>query len=181
MKQNGAVLLITIVVLAMLASLSQLHMSTIMMNEKSTFNQMQYYRSMQYAEQGLADAIRSVMKCELNRESMYSDEMGSYTYTIEDHVQEGLYKVTSIGTALDKFTNVQQMVFSFDTKQFNPNNGWGNGDQDAPGNSLNNNNAENNTNGKQAPKGIQKKREKEKDNNQQCKNVAVEILYWVEL
>lgn len=55
MKQNGAVLLITIVVLAMLASLSQLHMSTIMMNEKSTFNQMQYYRSMQYAEQGLAD------------------------------------------------------------------------------------------------------------------------------
>jgi len=178
MKQNGAVLLITIVVLALLASLSQLHMSTVIMNAKSTFNQIQYYKSMQYSERGLADAIRSVMECELNRTSAYSDELGNYVYTIEDHIQEGLYKVTSIGTVLDKFTSTQQIVFSFDTKQFNPNNGWGNGDQDAPGNSLNNNNAENNTNGKQAPKGIQKKKEKD---NQNCKQVSVEILYWTEL
>jgi len=180
MKQNGAVLLITVVVLALLASLSQLHMSTILMNEKSTFNMMQYYRSEQYANRGLADAIRSVMDCELNRKSTYSDEIGNYAYTIEDHIQENLYKVTSVGTVLDTFTNTQQMVFSFDTKQFNPNNGWGNGDQDAPGNSLNNNNAENSTNGKEAPKGIQKKKEKDKNNNS-CKQVSVEILYWTEL
>lgn len=183
MKQTGAVLLVSIIVLIMLAGLSQMHMSTIMMNEKSTFNMLQSMKSQQFAEQGLADAIRNVMKCDLVREASVTTDEGTYTYIIDDYVKEGIYVLTSTGIVLDKFSTTQQLVFTFDSEKFNPNNGWGNGDQDAPGNSLNNNNAENNQNGKGAPKGIQKKQEKEKTNNgnNSCKQVSVEILYWIEL
>lgn len=180
MKQKGAVLFTSMIVLIMLAGLSSVHLSTILTQEKATFNQMQSYNAEQCAEKGLADGIQSVMQCNFIREFTHEDEMCNYVYTIEDYNIESFYKLTATGTVLNKFSNTQQIVFSFDTKEFNPNNGWGNGDQDAPGNSLNNNNAENNTNGKSAPKGIQKKQEKDKNNNS-CKKVSIDLIYWTEL
>lgn len=185
MKQKGAVLLTTVVVLSMMSLASIISLQTIVTAEKSVFATNQYYRSQEVAEGGANDVLRRfIVECESDIVSFGSVDNGDqtkYNYEIESLGRENIYKITTTGYSLDTYKSTIEMGFYYDTneKEFNANNGWGNGDQDAPGNSLNNNNAENSVNGKEAPKGIQKKREKQ--SKEQCDEIQLELLYWSQI
>lgn len=185
MKQKGAVLLTTMVVLSLMSLTSIISLQTIVTTEKSVFATHQYYRSQEVAEGGANDVLRNfIEKCESDIVSFGSVDNGDqtrYDYVIEPLLAEKRYKITTTGYSLDTYKSIVEIGFYYDTreKEFNANNGWGNGDQDAPGNSLNNNNAENSVNGKEAPKGIQKKREKE--SKDQCDEIQLELLYWSQI
>lgn len=182
MKQSGAVLLTAIVVLAMLASLSAIGMQNVLIAEKMTFAHNQHVKAQQIAENSIADVFADIVEqCQMvpfTGKLTYED--GSYyEYELKEHSVDNVYVLNSTAVVTGNYTASVKVGFLYDPREreFNPNNGWGNGDQDAPGNSLNNNNAENNTNGKEAPKGIQKKKEKNKP-NVKCDYTALSVLYW---
>lgn len=185
MKQKGAVLLTTVVVLSMMSLASIISLQTIVTAEKSVFATNQYYRSQEVAEGGASDVLRNfIVECESDIVSFGSVDNGDrtgYNYEVESLGRENIYKITTTGHSLDTYKSTIEMGFYYDTneKEFNANNGWGNGDQDAPGNSLDKNNAENSTNGKEAPRGIQKKRER--DDKKNCQRVQLELLYWSQI
>jgi hypothetical protein len=185
MNQRGAVLLTAMLVLSLLSLLSINSLQTIVYAEKSNFAMNQYYLSHEVAENGAYEVLKEiVIKCKSDIATEGSIDNGNrtrYDYTIESLPAEKRYKITTTGYSLDTYKSTVEMGFYYENfeKEFNANNGWGNGDQDAPGNSLNNNNAENSVNGKQAPKGIQKKREKE--SKKYCDGTKLELLYWTKI
>lgn len=186
-KQKGAVLLITMVVLSLLGLISLMNMNTIVTSSRMVFNYNMHTIASSLAEGAIAHAVRDMKANDIQVDSSAdwyytksgtAENGGTYSYTMEKTQYDDIYMLTGTGTMMDQYQAVSSVIVKYiPGKDFNPNNGWGNGDQDAPGNSLNNNNAENNQNGKAAPKGIQKKQQKENGNNQQQQEIY--ILSWL--
>ena len=176
-EEKGAVLLTSLVILSILSSVSLISLSQITSNEKALFATHQHFKSQEVAESGTSEVLNDIISdCEeeITRvgEVDNGDQTG-YEYKIERMISEKFYKITTTGNSLDKFKATIEIGFFYESgkSKSTANNGWGNGDQDAPGNSLTNNNAENSIDGKQAPKGIQKKQTKPK-------NCGINILFW---
>lgn len=166
--QKGAVLLVTMVVLSMLSLVGLASLSAVIQSEKSNFAYNMHEISKQIADNAIVTAMSDLKNNDINinnsadwsyNKTGDDSNGGTYSYTITKTNFQDIYQVSATGTMLEKFSATNNVIVKYvpGEKEKNANNGWGNGDQDAPGNSGDNNNAENNTDCKSAPKGIQKK------------------------